>query len=78
MVDEWNTLLAILEREDRELRRAMEEEVRTLFSSKSSNEYRIWGWAGHYHPVSYRSSNFQAVLNSLAKIVTNLQDFTSL
>ena len=28
-------------REDKEFRRAMEEEVSTLFSSKFSNEYRI-------------------------------------
>ena len=45
MADEWNKYAAILEREDKEFRRAMEEEVSTVFSSKFSNEYRILaGW----------------------------------
>ena len=41
MADEWNKYMAILEREEKEFKRAMEEEVSTLFSSKFSNEYRI-------------------------------------
>ena len=39
MAEDWDKLSAILEREDREFRRAVEEEVSTLFSSKFSNEY---------------------------------------
>ena len=41
MAEDWDKLLAILEREDRESRRVMEEEVGNLFSSKFSNKYRI-------------------------------------
>ena len=33
--------LGVLDREDEEFRRAMEEEVSTLLSSKFSNKYRI-------------------------------------
>ena len=33
--------MAILEREDKELRRVMEEDVSTLFSSRFSSKYRI-------------------------------------
>ena len=41
IADEWNKYAAILEREDKEFRRVMEEEICTLFSSKFSNEYII-------------------------------------
>ena len=41
MTDEWNKHVVILEREDKEFRRVMEEEVSTLFSSKLSSKYRI-------------------------------------
>ena len=41
MAEDRDKLSVILEREDKEFRRAMEEEVSTLFSSKFSNEYRI-------------------------------------
>ena len=41
MADKWNKYVAILEREDKEFRKAMEEEVSTLFSSKFSSKYRI-------------------------------------
>ena len=41
MVDEWRKYVSILEREYKEFRRAMEEEVSTLFSSKFSSKYRI-------------------------------------
>ena len=41
MPEEWSKYIRILEREDKELRRAMEEEGSTLFSSKFNNEYKI-------------------------------------
>ena len=41
MSEEWGKYKRILEREDEEFGRAMEEEVSTLFSSKFSNEYII-------------------------------------
>ena len=41
MSEEWSKYKRILDREDKEFRRAMEEEVSTLFSSKCSNKYRI-------------------------------------
>ena len=41
MAEDWDKLLVILEREDREVRRPMEEEVNILFSSKFINEYII-------------------------------------
>ena len=41
MSEEWSKYKRILDREDEEFRRAMEEEVSTVFSSKFSNEYRI-------------------------------------
>ena len=41
MADEWSKYMVILEREDKEFRRAMEEEVSTLCSSKFSSKYRI-------------------------------------
>ena len=41
MVDEWSKYANILEREDKEFRRVMEEEVSTLFSFKRSSKYRF-------------------------------------
>ena len=41
MSEEWSKYKRILDRENEEFRRAMKEEVSTLFSSKFSNEYRI-------------------------------------
>ena len=44
MSKEWGKYKRILDREDEEFRKAMEEEVSTLFSSKFSNKY--WIFAG--------------------------------
>ena len=41
MADDWSKYAVILEREDKEFRRAMEEEVSTLFSFEFSNKYTI-------------------------------------
>ena len=41
MIDEWSKYVAILDREDKEFRRVMEEEVSTLCSSSFSSKYRI-------------------------------------
>ena len=75
MVDGWNKLSAILEREDREFRRVMEEEVSTLFSSKFSNEYRILAGVDI---ITQHQIDFQAVPSSLAMTVIKLQYCTSL
>ena len=40
MVENWNKLAVILEREDKEFRRVMEAEVRTVFS-RFGSKYRI-------------------------------------
>ena len=40
MSEEWSKYKWILDREDEEFKRAMEEEVSTLFSSKFSNKYK--------------------------------------
>ena len=47
MSEEWSKYAKILEREDKEFRRAMEAEVSTLFSSKSSSKYRILAGVGN-------------------------------
>ena len=41
MSDEWNKYKGILDREDEEFRRAMEEEVSNLLFSKFGKKYRI-------------------------------------
>ena len=41
MAGEGSKYAAILEREDKEFRKAMEEEVSTLFSSTFSSKYKI-------------------------------------
>ena len=41
MSEEWSKYKRILDREDKEFRRAMEEEVSTLLSSKFSNKDKI-------------------------------------
>ena len=41
MADEWSKYLVILDREDKDFRKVMEEEVSTLFSSKFNSKYRI-------------------------------------
>ena len=41
MSDEWNKYKKILDREDKEFRRTMEEEVSTSLSSEFSNKDRI-------------------------------------
>ena len=41
MSEEWRKYKKILDREDEEFKRAMEEEVSTLLPSKFSNKHRI-------------------------------------
>ena len=59
----------------KELRRAMEEEVSTLFSSKFSNEYRILAGVDIICLASGKSSNFQAMLSSLPMIIIQFTSF---
>ena len=69
MADEWSKYVAILEREDKDFRRAMEEEVSTLFSSKFSSKYRILAGVDIITQSEIDLSNFQAMLSFLSGLL---------
>ena len=71
MVDEWNKYAANLEREDKEFRRVMEEEVSILFSSKFSNEYRMLAWMDIITQHQINLLIFKQCLALLAQLLYN-------
>ena len=65
----------ILEREDEELKKAMEVEVSTLLFSKFSSKCRNFGWGRYYCPIFNGFCNFQVMLRSLSMIGTTFTGF---
>ena len=64
MSKDWSKYMKILEREDREFKIAMQEEVSTLFSFEFNRKQQSFGWGWNYHPAWGRSFNFQAMFSS--------------
>ena len=75
MAEEWSKHATILERKDKEFRRAMEEEVSTLFSFKLSSKYRIWVGVDIIAQCEIDLSIFQAMLSSLVMTVIKFTKF---
>ena len=75
MSDGWSRYKGILEREDKEFKKAIEVEVSTLLFSKFSSKYRILAGVGIITQSPIDFAIFQVMLSSLLMIVIHFTSF---